>query len=207
MYKRKVFHPLFFVTVIVLVLASCNLPNSQATNEKPTDVLFTQAAQTVIVQLTISAAQTQAVFPSATQKEQSPTEIIQPTETTIAETPQPSETATEEIQPTPSATPTTESPYPVISASINTNCRSGADPSFEIVGYLLVGEPSFVHGQDPWGYWWYIENPNHPGKFCWVWRETTIVEGDTSKIPIKQPPPTYTPTPTNTPTLTFTPTP
>jgi len=188
---------LFILATVLFIFNGCNLPGSEAPQkEKPPEALLTEAAKTVIAELTLSApppaTNTQTTIKEEPSKQ--PADII---------TPSPQETSTEETQPQPTATRTPENEFPVISAKVNTNCRAGADPSFDVLGYLLVGETSDVHGQDPWGYWWYIENPDHPGKFCWIWRGTTEVQGDTSNVPVKQPPPTYTPTNT----ATFTPTP
>jgi len=186
---------------IAMTLTACNLPSSGKTssNKEQAEQVATNAAKTVVAEITLSAPAPQATPQQAAPTEQSPTEAAPPTNTA-----QPPATATEKPQPTasPTITQTPTPEFPVISAKVNTNCRAGAAPNFKILGYLLVGETSYVHAKDPWGYWWYIENPDHPGKYCWIWRETTEVTGDTDKIPVKQPPPTYTPTPTDTPSLT-----
>lgn len=196
------------IAVLFLWLAGCNLPASEGLSTEANDVLFTQAAETIIAQLTVNAPPTVTPLPPFTETREAQDQPVQPAP---SDTPQPAEPVQEatEAEQDGAPSPTVESAQeqageglPTISATVNTNCRYGPAPVFKVEGYLLVGDESKVHGQDPWGYWWYIENPDKPGGFCWVWRETTVVEGDTSNIPVVQPPPTPTPTMTPSPTLT-----
>lgn len=78
---------------------------------------------------------------------------------------------------------------PTISADLDTNCRQGPGKDYPEVGFLLVGQQSTVHGKEPSGNWWYIEDPRKPGQFCWVWEGSTQVTGDTSSVPIVAAPP------------------
>jgi hypothetical protein len=83
---------------------------------------------------------------------------------------------------------------------VATNCRPGPGKVYEpVVGVLAVGQKATVHGRNSSGTWWYIENPGKPGTYCWVWGETTKVEGDTASLPVITPPPPP-PTATATPT-------
>ncbi len=66
---------------------------------------------------------------------------------------------------------------------------------YPVIGYLTVGEPSIVLGQLNGGGWWYIQNTTPGRDPCWVWGQTTIVEGDTANLPYITPPPTPTPLP------------
>ncbi len=84
---------------------------------------------------------------------------------------------------------------PTISASTDTNCRTGPGKDYPEAGYLLVGELSTVYGKDASGNWWYIENPKQPGEYCWVWEATTKVNGDTSQVPVVEAPPLSPPPP------------
>ncbi len=115
------------------------------------------------------------------------------------------------------AQPPAASGAPVISASVDTNCREGPGKEYASVGYLGAGQQSAVLGTEPSGNWWLIANPKNPAQSCWVWAETTTVTGDLS--PVGQPSPSFTPwsgqplpsfTPwpgQASPTFTFTPTP
>ena len=101
--------------------------------------------------------------------------------------------------PTPAPTATvTPSPTPdqvTIHADVDTNCRLGPDLVYTVIGYLTIGETSTVLGQLAGGGWWYIENTTAGREPCWVWGQTTIVEGDPSNLPYITPPPTPTPLP------------
>jgi hypothetical protein len=188
----------------MFLVTACNLPGAATPTPLVIEqnIAFTQVAQTIVAQLTISASTPTAELEDPTsdgedvsggeQMEPTSTDTIPPT-TEVAITDTPSPTATE-----------VGGGMPVISASIPTNCRFGPDPYWQVVGYLLVGDESIVHAKSPNSFWWYIENPDVPGDFCWVWSETTIVEGDVNSIPVRQPPATPTPTPSNTPTPTST---
>ena len=78
---------------------------------------------------------------------------------------------------------------PTINATMDTNCRQGPSKDYPEVSFLLVGQQSTVHGKEPSGNWWYIEDPRKPGQFCWVWEGSTHVSGDTSGLPIVAAPP------------------
>jgi len=72
----------------------------------------------------------------------------------------------------------------LISANINTNCRSGPGPQYKLVGYLIKGQQSEVLARNSSSSWWYIRNPSHPERSCWVWAQTTDISGDSSSIPL-----------------------
>jgi hypothetical protein len=112
-----------------------------------------------------------------------------------APTPSPTPTLTPTITPTP--TPAA----PMVSVSINTNCRFGPGEVYEYQGALMVGEEAEVKGKLADESFWYIENPDAPPPYCWIWAAYAQVEGDTSDVPILTPPPTPTPEVTPTPEL------
>jgi hypothetical protein len=99
----------------------------------------------------------------------------------------------------PSATPTiTTTPTlgaPMVSVSVDTNCRFGPGEVYEYKGALLVGEQAGVAGKLDDESFWYIENPDAPPPYCWIWGAYASVTGDASGIPILTPPPTPTATP------------
>ena len=162
----------------LLALNSCNLGGGAATpTQISPDVYYTQAAETIEAGFTMTAA----AQPSATSTPEPPTETP-----TLAPTNTPAVTAP------PSA--------PMISASVGTNCRLGPSTVYDPpVGVLVPGQKSEVKGRNDTGTWWYIANPGKAGQFCWIWGETTTVEGDVSSLPVITPPP---PPPTATMTAT-----
>jgi hypothetical protein len=191
--RRMRLNIILFLAVSTLAISACNLmiPPTPAvtTIGKDTQVaIYTAAAQTIAAQLTQAAEQA----PSSTPTPLPATEVIQaPTQVTAS--PQPSPTAT--VAPTPTATPQAPTATPgavstatpavaMISASINTNCRSGPGPQYKLVGYLFVGQQSEVLARNRSSSWWYIRNPAHPERSCWVWAQTTQVSGDSAAIPL-----------------------
>lgn len=172
----------------MLALSACNLSAGTSTPTQPSpDVYYTEAAKTIEAGLTLTAA----AKPSATA------------------TPSPPPTETPTLAPTSTPAVAATSSAPMISASVGTNCRLGPSTVYDPpVGVLVPGQTSEVKGRNDTGTWWYIANPGKAGQFCWIWGETTTVEGDVASLPIITPPPppptaTTTPTPGTEYTATF----
>jgi hypothetical protein len=186
---------LSILLAFVLALASaCNLPGSPPPiDQVAADAIYTAAAQTLAAQLTQNAPQVQ---PSDTPMPPDAAPVQPP-----SDTPQPllpSDTPT--FFPTNTPAFTSTSAIPLISASINTNCRRGPSKLYDPpVGTLRVGKVAEVHGRNSDSSWWYIQNPDNPGQFCWVWSDTTTVAGNTGALVVVEPPPLP-------PTATFAPT-
>ncbi len=108
------------------------------------------------------------------------------------------ESAGSSPSPTVSATPTLGAP--LVSVSMDTNCRFGPGEVYDYLGALLVGEEAPVVGKLADESFWYIENPDAPPPYCWIWGMYASVSGDKSGIPILTPPPTPTEIPTPTAT-------
>ncbi|MEW6093515.1 MAG: SH3 domain-containing protein [Chloroflexota bacterium] len=109
---------------------------------------------------------------------------------------QPAASNTPEFTFTPSNTPLPTLTYtpqvPMVSVSVDTNCRTGPGQPYDIVGVLHVGETAEVVGQAPYGGSWIIKNPDGAGT-CWLWDQYATVIGDTQGLPIYDIPPTPTP--------------
>jgi hypothetical protein len=102
----------------------------------------------------------------------------------------PSATPTFTMTPTITFTPTPDKP--MVSVTVDTNCRVGPGKVYDRVGALLVGEEAEVIAKDPQGLYWYIRNPDRPGEFCWLWGNYATTTGNTSSLPVFTPPPTPT---------------
>jgi hypothetical protein len=94
---------------------------------------------------------------------------------------------------TPEPTATATLGPPMLSVSVDTNCRFGPGDVYDFLGALLVGEEALVTGKLSDESFWYIENPDAPPPYCWVWGMYASIRGDKSGIPILTPPPTPTP--------------
>lgn len=173
----------------VILLSACApaaVPTQKTEATIDVNPIYTAAAETIAVESTRKAA----LIPTST-----PT--IEPTE-------EPSPTATATLEPTVLTTisdslvstptmwiPVSGNSRPSISAIYDTNCRQGPDENFEIVGALRVGDTSEVFGMLPYGAWWYIKNPGKDSPaYCWVWGETTKVDGSTASVEEISAPPT-----------------
>ncbi|MBI4730968.1 MAG: hypothetical protein HY781_02375 [Chloroflexi bacterium] len=105
-------------------------------------------------------------------------------------------TNTPEFTLTPSNTPlptfTFTPEVPMVSVSVETNCRTGPGEPYDIVGVLHVGETAEVVGRAPYGGSWIIKNPDGAGT-CWLWDYYATVTGNTQGLPVADIPPTPTP--------------
>lgn len=141
-----------------------------------------------------------------------------PPEVTEVDTPVPVDTAIREESATATPAQATETladtstpSIPMVSVSLNTNCRTGPGRSYDYRGALLVGETEEVVARSTLPNYWYITNPDRPGEFCYLWGEYATVAGNTEALPqftpLPSPTATNTPTPSDTPSPTHTPSP
>ncbi len=173
--------------LLTIILASCNLPGVQVQTGAPAATLDQNAANTAIAQ-TVQAALPAQNNQAATEP---PVQAVNPTETL-----EPTITLT------PTVTQTVTPSVPMIHSTVNTNCRFGPNGQYNIVGFLLTTDsPVQVRGRLGDGGWWYIQNPRYPSSSCWVWDDTTVVEGNVTSLPIITPPTLIVATGTN---LTYT---
>lgn len=161
-------HP-FLMAVAILLITS--LACSQTTPLPPPDpnALNTSIAQTVAARQTEAALNNPATA-TFTFTPESPTLTLEPT-----------------LSATPDFTPTSETP--MISVSVDTNCRVGPGAIYQRVGILLEGETAEVIGREPRGEYWYIRNPDEDPENCWVWGEYATVTGNLLPLLFVSPPP------------------
>ena len=152
--------------LLLLLLASCNLPTAAGNGDDSGDPAI---AQTAIAQAVAQTLQAGGQVPGPALPQ---------------ETPPPSDTP----EPTMTFTPS----VPMVSVSVNTNCRTGPSVAYEAVGALTTGETAQVVGRDATGMYWIIPNPDGAGQ-CWLWGQYATVTGNTSDLPVYTPPPTPTP--------------
>jgi hypothetical protein len=94
--------------------------------------------------------------------------------------------------PTATLTPSATLP-PIASLTQNTNCRGGPLAVYDLIRTFLIGESARITGKNAGGDYWYVTDPNQPGKDCWLWGRYAQVSGDTASLPVFTPPPTPTP--------------
>jgi len=165
------------LTVLMIAALACSTSSVAAPAPDP-NAINTSVAQTLL------AIQGQGGPATVT--------LISPPTSTF--TPQPP-TASPTVTDTPTPVFTFTPAIPLISVSIDTNCRVGPGKAFERIGALLVGQYAEVYGRDPAGTYWYIRNPDSQNGYCWLWGEYATLTGNTGALPIFTPPPTATPAP------------
>ena len=193
-------HVLLLILSIVLIAVSSACSGSSSTLED--ERVFQDAVNTAVAgTATAQALDTQRT--KGAEAALAPSETIATTNTTAPDTPTPEPTLT----PTPEITDETPAPTdqpassslsgPFVQVSIDTNCRSGPGKSYAWLGALMVGEEAVITGKDPSGIYWYIDNPDLEGGYCWIWGFYATITGNTTPLPI------YTPGPTPTPEANF----
>jgi hypothetical protein len=106
-------------------------------------------------------------------------------------------TAVPVLSATPAFTATPAFAYVTLSQA--TNCRVGADVSFELIDTFQVGQTIQVLGKHPFDNYWYVKSPNNPNVNCWMWGQYAT-GSNLNNVPLLTPPATYTPAPTATST-------
>jgi hypothetical protein len=183
---------------ILLLLTACNLPNSS----EPTATIDEGALRTSVAETLLADLGPTATEEPPQEQEQPPSntpEPIQPPTDTVMPSPTDTLAPTLTFTLAPSPTDTT----PMVSVSVDTNCRSGPGVNYAKLGALLVGEKARIVARAETGFYWIIENPDGAGT-CWLWAEYATVTGDTSGLLVMTAPPSPTPTLTNTPAMAFT---
>jgi len=97
-------------------------------------------------------------------------------------------TTTQTITLTSTLTPTpTMLPAPTgarVSVSTATNCRTGPNTKYAILGVLQIGESAQVVGRSVLTDVMVIRLPSDPSLTCWLWAQHATVSGDLSQLPI-----------------------
>ena len=170
--KKKV---LFIISGTLLVIVACNLSNTTPVPEAPDgNAIATSVALTV-------EASGQIPPPNA--------ELPTPLPTM---TPPPAQAPTEAATPTITLTATPS--VPMVSVSIDTNCRTGPGKVYDRIGALMTNETAEVVGKNTPSNYWIIKNPDRNGN-CWLWGQYATVAGNTANLQEYAVPPTPTPAP------------
>lgn len=164
-------HPILLSVILLAVAALACSQTAPAAPPQDPNAVNTSIAQT------IAARQTDAA------------PVNPPTATFTASSAAPTLTLEPTLSATPDFTPTLETP--LISVSVDTNCRTGPGQVFERVGILLVGETAEIVGREPKGEYWLIRNPDEGDvEYCWIWGEYATVTGNLLPLLYMSPPPT-----------------
>lgn len=116
-----------------------------------------------------------------------------------------SELPTTQSQPTASLTPTPAATTASVEVevSVDTNCRSGPNITFDYVGALLLGERTEIVARTDVPGYYIVNNPDRPGTTCWLWDRYATIFGDPTQLPMIEAPPTPTPAPASVAGWTF----
>ena len=177
------------VSFLLIFISACNLPTGTGVPSRPGPAQGggDAAQQTQAAVMLTSTAAAAAIAMTATQ-------AALPSNT-------PTFTFTPSLTPTITftLTPTT----PMVSVSVETNCRSGPGTVYDALGVLHVGETAQVVGKGADGGYWIIQLPKNPAVKCWLWDNYATVTGNTDGLAKFSAPPTPTPTASPTPPAQF----
>ena len=174
------------LALLAFVILSCNLPTQitlsapATTTSTPSALALTVTAQALLLS-EMSNQTIQATYtPLAPSADTETPPSLTPTLTSISATP------TFTLTPTPST--------PIVSVSLDTNCRKGPGQAYAITGALLAGETTEVVGKNSGSNYWIITNPDNPTTTCWLWGQYASVSGNQSNLSEISIPPSPTPT-------------
>jgi hypothetical protein len=134
----------------------------------------------ILLLVALACSWSDLVPPAAPEIEPSPL----PTFGIPTHTPEPTET------PVPTLTPTPAVPI-AWPKDLGVNCRYGPGQEWEVVSSLTVGTTTEIQGRTVNTAWWYVQDPLHPGEFCWVAYDVVDTAGNLNTIPIEEPPVAY----------------
>lgn len=184
-----------FASIFLILASGCNLPGGtpviSGNTQDPAIAIQTQVAGIV--------ASTQAAQTALAEMVESTLAAMGTSTPEFTFTPSLSQTST--FTPTPTVTLTPE--VPMVSISVQTNCRSGPGTAYDKIGVMNVGETAEVVGISVYNDYWIIKLPANPAIICWLWGKYATVSGNTSGLPVSNPPPTPTPVATFTPVPNF----
>jgi len=167
-------------SVFLILISACNLPGVPAvvsgTNQDPPSAIQTQAAGIVASTAAAHTALSNAVASSLA--------------STVTNTPE--FTFTPSLTPTPMFNLTLS--VPIVSVSVQTNCRSGPGTAYAVLGIFNIGQTAEVVGRSAASDNWIIKLPSNPVVTCWLWGQYAAIVGNTAGLPVIIPPPTPTPT-------------
>lgn len=159
-----------FILSLGLAALACQTPfvsGQLDSAEEPIDVDLAVAGT-----LAVASTQTAAAAPPTATDE--PEASAEPSET-----------------PTRTATPTPEAPAAQLTE--NTNCRTGPLAIYDLIATFLTGKVLEIRGRNAESEYWYVADPEVPGRECWLWGRYAQVSGDVEALPVFTPRPTPTP--------------
>ncbi len=176
---KKRFNLMIGAVITILVSVSCNLPGFSGGQPTLDIIAVQQKQQTIIAEMTQSAP----IQPSQTP---SPTPRPGTLYTATSESSIPVTGVTSQPLPLPSDTvePTLSTAIPMVTVSVDTNCRYGPHIVYDYLGAVMVDEKTEIIGRHPNGGWLLVNNPDKEGQTCWITMQYAEVTGNLNDVPI-----------------------
>jgi uncharacterized protein YraI len=186
--------PIFIIPIFLILAAlACNFPMFTAPGPSQQDLLANAVRLTSTAFAAPNLSQQNLISTAVAQTASAQIgAVVQPTQPPVVTATQPPPTVALPASETPTITLTPTPLVPMISVTVNTNCRMGPLPDYPNQGSLFVGQKVELKGKNKSGDWWYIENPTKPGEFCWVWGQYAQIEGNVASLEVIPSPPYFT---------------
>jgi hypothetical protein len=121
------------------------------------------------------------VMPATTAATEAPKATIAATETAVPATAAPT------IEPsvdTTAASTAAALPDVKLTAIFATFCRTNPDDYSTGVGYLAANAEVKALGRTADNQYFYLENPDSPGTYCWIWNDYVMIDGLAYDLPV-----------------------
>ena len=199
---------LLMLLLAMTVLSACAaLPQSPKLNTRgtATSTPFQPVSTfTATLEFPPTPLPTETSLPTRTPTEPAPTPSGTTTGTTPSPSLEPSLTPTAAPSSTPAPTQSSGGSDPMVRVSVTTNCRTGPGVGYTRISSLTPGKQAKIVGRNPSYPYWVIRDPWGSGRSCWLWDYYASAQGNTSDLPVINPPASQTPLPTGTLTSTAT---
>jgi hypothetical protein len=159
----------------MLTMGGCSSVTEASTSSVDKDFALTEAAKTVVAQLTPPPLTLTARYTPV------------PTIAFIV-------SSTPTLTPIPSATPTLPpvGALPVVTINTYSYCRVGPSEQNQVSAIVLAGDAFTPQGTSKDGQWWYVAAPKQhrklPADHCWIYKGITTLTGDVSGLPVVEAP-------------------
>lgn len=158
---NKQFRKTLIISVLILSLTACNMP--QGVDPNAPDFNLTVTANAALIETALASGE----LPTEAQG--------------VPATDDPALPLTEEVVIPAAVLPPAVGDV-TVTVSVATNCRQGPSAAFTSVYGMPVGQVAKVVAKNSYSGYWIIEIPGQNGKTCWLWGQYATINGDTASL-------------------------
>lgn len=158
---NKQFRKTLIISVLILSLTACNMP--QGVDPNAPDFNLTVTANAALIETALASGE----LPTEAQG--------------LPASEDPALPLTEEVVIPAAVLPPAVGDV-TVTVSVATNCRQGPSAAFASVYGMPVGQVAKVVAKNSYSGYWIIEIPGQNGKTCWLWGQYATINGDTASL-------------------------